>query len=80
MPYPTKSGRVIGGTEPLIYDPARQMRATDKLALTLESFDARCERLPPVEDLGGAKDWNEALQTQGRDASGDWPAARVLVE
>ena len=55
-------------------------RAADKLAPMLESFGARCERLAPDDDLGGAKDWNEALQTQGRDPLADWLAARVLVE
>ena len=55
-------------------------RAADKLAPMLESFGARCERLAPDDDLGGAKDWNEALQTQGRDNLADWLAARVLVE
>lgn len=55
-------------------------RAADKLAPMLESFGARCERLMPDDDLGGAKDWNEALQTQGRDTLADWLAARVLVE
>ena len=54
-------------------------RAADKLAPMLESFGARCERLAPDDDLGGAKDWNEALQTQGRDNLADWLAARVLV-
>lgn len=55
-------------------------RAADKLAPMLESFGARCERLAPDDDLGGVKDWNEALQTQGRDNLADWLAARVLVE
>lgn len=55
-------------------------RAADKLAPMLESFGARCERLAPDDDFGGAKDWNEALQTQGRDNLADWLAARVLVE
>lgn len=51
-------------------------RAADKLAPVLESFGARCERLTPES----AKDWNEALQNEGRDALADWLAARVLVE
>ncbi len=55
-------------------------RAADKLVPMLESFGARCERLMPDDDLGGAKDWNEALQTQGCDNLADWLAARVLVE
>lgn len=55
-------------------------RAADKLMPILESFGARCERLMPDDDLGGAKDWNEALQTQGRDTLADWLATRVLVE
>ena len=54
-------------------------RAADKLAPILESYGARCERLAPDADLGGAKDWNEALQSQGRDDLADWLAARVLV-
>ena len=55
-------------------------RAAAKLAPVLKSFGARCERLAPDDDLGGAKDWNEALQTQGRDNLADWLAARVLAE
>ena len=50
-------------------------RAADALAPVLESFGARCERLTPQ----GAKDWNEALCNDGRDALADWLAARVLL-
>jgi hypothetical protein len=49
--------------------------AADELAPTLESFGARCQRLRPE----GAKDWNEFLQTYGRDALADFLAAPVLT-
>lgn len=48
--------------------------ATEKLAPHLASFGARVERLTPE----GTKDWNEMLQTAGRDALADWLAERVL--
>ena len=51
-------------------------RAADKWAPVLESFGGRCQRLIPDT----AKDWNEALQAQGRDDLADWLAARVLID
>jgi hypothetical protein len=48
-------------------DAAGQEAATSLVA-KLSPFGARCERLQPE----GAKDWNEALETQGREALADW--------
>lgn len=50
-------------------------RAASKIAPLLTSFGARCERLRPE----GAKDWNELLQREGRDALADFLAFRVLA-
>lgn len=57
-------------------------RAADELVPVLRSFGARSERLRSEEfPFGeGAKDWNEWLQTHGRDALADLLAACILSE
>jgi hypothetical protein len=51
-------------------------QAASELAATLTSYGARAERLRPE----GGKDWNELLQTIGRDGLADWLAVPVLME
>ena len=48
--------------------------AAEKLAITLERFGARCERMRPQ----GFKDWNDVLYESGRDELVDWLASRIL--
>jgi DNA primase len=50
-------------------------KAARAMSSLLGTYGARCVTLRP----NGAKDWNEALQASGRDALGDWIAARVLL-
>lgn len=49
--------------------------ASGAMAAHLGTYGARCVTLRP----NGAKDWNEALQSIGRDELSDWIAARVLT-
>jgi hypothetical protein len=51
-------------------------QAASELAATLTSYGARAERLRPE----GAKDWNELLQSTGREGLADWLAVPVLME
>ena len=50
-------------------------RAGEKLGPILTSYGAKCERLRP----NTAKDWNEVLQTFGRDELADTLALHVLA-
>lgn len=57
-------------------DDEAGQNASRALRAFLSPYGARCYRLLPP----GAKDWNEALTGQGRDALTDWLALHLLSE